>query len=293
MNAITYVLKNRGIWGALKRALEIISSYGFTEKKFSRKLELYLKILSEYNVKASLSATGVVVSRHPDFFRKLGSRAELLIHGFRHVDQTQLGKSQQKDEVLKALDAFKKAGLTAKGFRAPYLRKDKNLAGVLKGRFEYDSSDSILFNSEFKIPCEKTTENVKSMPYADEVLELMVSLPSDIWLLNKLGIKSQDEITKIWRDMLKQAHEKGEMLILQLHPENIEKCDRALAELLKYSRSLDGVWTPTLGGIASWWKSKKPDEKWPKGFKCALSITGDIDCTTLLDYLHRLFEGLT
>lgn len=285
MNALKHVLKARGLVGTAWRITEILANYGLAEKKFSRKTELYASIMSKYNAKPSFAVTGVLLKRHNGYLSQLAGNAELLAHGFRHIDHMKLSSMEQKNELKKAFEAFRQAGLQAKGFRAPYLRSNAELRMNLNGFFQYDSSVSILYASEIKLTADKTIGQDKALPYREGVLELMVSLPSDVCLQKANRGK---EAGRIWSSMLKQAHERGEMLILLIHPEYIEEYSKPLEGLLEYSRQLGGVWTATMEEIASWWARKKEGENWPDGFKCALSVTGDIDAVTIQDYIFRI-----
>jgi peptidoglycan/xylan/chitin deacetylase (PgdA/CDA1 family) len=289
-NPIAHAVRSRGVWGAAGRAGRIIQSYGVTEAKFAARIERYLAILSSYNIRPSLAVPGSVVARHPAFFKELGGKAELFVHGFRHIDHTKLNTGEQQAEVGKALGAFKKAGIKPKGFRAPYLRSSKQLREVLAKSFAYDSSSSILYHNALSPPpvvaFKHTTETGKSLPYRDGILELPVAQPSDIWLLRR-GL-DEKAVGGIWTGMLDQAVERKELFILQLHPENIERCGLSLVALLERASKIRKLWIAPLEEVAAWWLKKKKTQRWPQKFSCALAITGDIDALTIRDYALRL-----
>jgi hypothetical protein len=88
-------------------------------------------------------------------------------------------------------------------------------------------------------------------------VEIPVSLPEDEMLVDRLGIKDEKRIAGIWQDILKESHARGELFTLQLHPERILSCQRALSEVLGQAQALSPlVWVATLREIAEWWREK-------------------------------------
>lgn len=291
MKALLHAITARGPIGAARRAIEILSAYGLSEGKFSRKTGRYAEILKGHGVRPSLAVSGILISRHEKYFCELSGSAELFAHGYRHIDLSNLSAAEQRLEVLLAKESFSRAGFPQAGFRAPYLQKNKGLLTALKDYFTYDSSETVLFSRELPLTADTALGETGPLPHDDGILELPVALPSDICLLNRLRITSQDRIAQEWQAMLAKTIERGGMMVLLLHPENIDKCDKALDRLLSDAKAQGGVWTPALCELAAWWKGKKPGELWPAGCRCALCVTGDIDAVTLQDYVLRLLGG--
>jgi peptidoglycan/xylan/chitin deacetylase (PgdA/CDA1 family) len=223
------------------------------------KLEKYCRILKKHGATPSFSATGISVSRNPKLFTRLEREGvDLLIQGFKHMDYSEAELKKQKADVEAAVSVFREYGLSFAGFRAPYLNYSKETRKILKEFFAYNSGEKFLWDCALPINCRRNTCSFISVPYIKEgLLEVPVSLPSDVWLLHRMRVKSQDEISQIWTNALDCSYERGELFTLQLHPENIGKCDSALEGLLTAARGKSPpVWITTLGEVASWWSER-------------------------------------
>ena len=252
----------------LRRVREILTAYGVSERKFADKLAKYAGILKVYGTNASFSATAIAVARNPHLFKGLEKDGvELVIQGFRHIDYSTTAPEKQEEDVRAAVDVFGRFGLTFSGFRAPYLKLSPETRSILKNYVTYDSSEKFLWDCQLPIACQNRSEGNISAPIVrDGLLEIPVSLPSDVWLLHRLGVQNQNDIYDLWKNTFESSHERGELFTLQLHPENIDRCDEALKKLLACAREKKPpVWMTTLGEVASWWAQRS---------KCTLSRSG-------------------
>jgi hypothetical protein len=91
-----------------------------------------------------------------------------------------------------------------------------------------------------------------------------------------------------WVTMLDATHVRGELLVINLHPERFALCRPALVALLEAARAKN-VWCARLDEIARGWRAGRLTRgHWHGGARSALCITGDIDALTLGDYALRI-----
>ena len=249
-------LKHGGISSVARRVSEIMAVYGLSKAKFEDKLSEYQLILKKHGVNASFAATAIAVTRNPDVFTKLADdEIELMVQAYRHIDYSRLNEIEQRHDVEKSVSVFNEYGLKFTGFRAPYLKYSPKTHGILKNYFKYNSGERFLWECALPIEQPKNSDSFISTPYYKSgLLEIPVSLPSDIWLLHRAGVKDQREISEIWVNALECAHIRGELFTLQLHPENITRCHDALDALLSFAKAKSPpVWITRLSDIAEWW----------------------------------------
>lgn len=252
-------LKGGGLSSVLRRFSEISSAYGFSDEKFAGKVEAYLSILRKHGVPASFAVTAACVPRNPKLFSMLcGEGFELLVQGFRHMEYSSKPAGVQEKDLRLAASVFKEYGLHFSGFRAPYLKYSGETRGLLSELFDYDSGEKFLWDVGLKISCRKTSSTSRSLPYLDGgLMEVPVSLPSDIWLVHRLGVKGREQILGAWRKTLDHSYRRGELFNLQLHPENIGVCGEALDALIGLALEKEpGVWVARLGDVAGWWRKR-------------------------------------
>ena len=88
-------------------------------------------------------------------------------------------------------------------------------------------------------------------------MEIPVSFPDDEMMVERLGLTDAAAQAALWQAVLSLSHARGELFVLQLHPERFFLCADALADVLARARSLrPGVWLASLGEIAAWWQEK-------------------------------------
>jgi len=244
-----------------------------------RSLTAYVELVSRYDAQVTFPVTAVALHRHPSLLRPLLARSltvELAVHGHRHADLSALPDEMQAAEIERAMALFRAEGIPFVGFRAPYLRwNDALLAALNAAGFWYDSSVSILWPviDEASLSAAQRTglqllldhchpqlaERFPALPFwINGLLEIPVSLPDDEMLVERLRLKGAAPLATIWRAMLERCHARGELLVLQLHPERFPLCARALERLLKRAQELHPpVWLASLRDITLWWREKR------------------------------------
>jgi len=279
MNQVA-LLKDRLTWqrrnSVSSRLLSILKRYGVGDQRMVMAIFHYLKMVAKYGAVPTFPITAQVVARHADTIRKFQDRgAEFAIHGYSHVDYTMLSRRGAGEQLSKAIEVFHKNGINYSGFRFPYLKRDPELFGLFSTLgFAWDSSDTVDFDSvqPDNFP-EKTWQSYDFMrrdygkkfmvtqtalpKMKDDVLEIPVALPDDDLLVDRLLIDDVSFIAACWKRMLVRNYEKGEIFVLQLHPERFFICESALEVLLEVAfRAKSKIWLASLNEVNKWWRER-------------------------------------
>lgn len=271
-------MRSKGAVNLLRRAGAIIRRTGFTPRRMGHSLAAYVRLLGRYQAHATFPVTAMALHRHPGALRHLLAQApavELAIHGYRHTDLATLSDAEQAAEVERAAALFRAESIPFVGFRAPYLRWDDSLLAALgEAGFWYDSSRSVLWpvidetalddgrRASLRLLLDycrpQPAEAFPALPlWFDDLLEIPVSLPDDEMLVERLRL-DEGQMAAIWTAALEQCHARGELFVLQLHPERFPLCAGALERVLERARELSPpVWLATLRDVAVWWREKR------------------------------------
>ena len=297
MPSLSHTLKAKGFGKTIKRAMSMINRYGFCSKKMERNIIDFVEIIENYDAKATFPIAARTLEKHGDFIKSVyNKRIEFAIHGYSHVDYSKLSAREQNEELKKAVEIFEMFGIKPYGFRGPYLQANDDTLNALKEHgLLYDSSPSIHWNV---LPKEILKRNAHSydlalklyepadaetsfLPYLrSSILRIPVSLPDDEMLIDRLNIKSQKILGKIWSMILKRTNEREGVFILQLHPERLPFALEALKMLIEEANE-NSVWITSLKDLAMQWLK---NGKIPDNYKSVMCITGDIDIMSLWDY---------
>ena len=298
MPSLSYTLKAKGFRKTAERAMSMINRYRFSSKKMEKNIVDFVNLLERYDAKATFPITARTLEKHGDFIKSIyDKRIEFAIHGYSHIDYSKLSAREQSEGIKKAVEIFKKFGMKPYGFRGPYLQANDDTLNALKENdLLYDSSHSVHWNV---VPEEYLKRNAHSydlalklyepkdaetsfLPYPiNGIVRIPVSLPDDEMLIDRLNIKNQKLLGKIWLKILKEASEKGGVFILQLHPERIPFALGALKMLIEEANK-KSVWITSLKELALYWMR---NGNIPNDYKSAICITGDIDVMCLWDYV--------
>jgi peptidoglycan/xylan/chitin deacetylase (PgdA/CDA1 family) len=239
------------------------------------RLMAYRDVVAEYGGEPSLPITAAVLNRNPRVAHRLvEGGVELCVHGLIHTDMARLSPETQEAHIREALRLFAVHGIEASGFRSPYLKYDgATLEAVEKLGFEYDSNlpfywepteslgglapdqaDGLRRGLRFYNPVRYPAE--RSLPrFIGGIVEIPVSLPDDEILLDRMGLPVA-RIGDIWIEMAALALERGEMLIVQLHPERIAHIETALRRVLEFAGRQGSFWIARMDEIAGWWTER-------------------------------------
>ncbi len=272
-NPISIALKGKGPVTLLKRVRTISKRYGINAGKMDRALKQLSKLLQEFDCRATLPITTVALGRNGSVIQKYQAQGiEFAIHGYRHIDHSQLSAAEQEDQFRKARQIFQKHGIHCHGFRCPYLRwNEGTLVALSNVNFAYDSSNSLVWpvderhttDSYYRalefygahpatdypaIPSLDTEKNLVRIPYC---------LPDDESLVERLVWDSPSEMDAIWPAMFHQIHSQGELFNLGLHPERTAECTAGLKATMQAIQAVASeVWRARLDEIAQWWRER-------------------------------------
>lgn len=271
---LVVAVKGKGVFNLLKRLGSISQRYGLSSKKVDHSLEVLARILQEFGCYATLPITSVALARCDDqTIKKYQEQGiEFAVHGYRHVDYSQLPLDEQKIHLEQAEQVFKQKGIAFEGFRGPYLRSNQHTVRALKeAGFAYDSSTSLVWDVDERYVTEsykkaldfygaKPASGYLSVPFFDpeeNLLRIPYCLPDDESLVERLRWSSPQEMEQMWPSMFRQIHQQGELFNLGLHPERAKDCANALTATLKEAAKVkDYVWFARLKEIAAWWKAR-------------------------------------
>ena len=273
---LTFLSKSRGIRNIFSRIFTVASRFGFSPRRFENRLMKYVEITRKANYFPTFAITAKILARHPEYIKELSRKGvEFAVHGYVHIDYQVLSAVEKKKHIEMAMDIFKEYGIPFEGFRAPFLRVNKNTTPLLSQLgFAYHSSrvlnwpvidlknfsvyarDNHRLLMEFCTPLDAL--KYLSLPkFENGLVEIPVSLPDDETIIERLGIYDENRISEIWLEMLRRIYNTGELFILSLHPERIEHCEKALTDVLNKAREFQpSVWVATMKEIAKWWKER-------------------------------------
>lgn len=272
-STLAIALKGKGLAHLLKRSLSIARRYGLTPSRMDRALGGFVQALAPFACGATFPLTAWTLSHRGGWVGKYQARGiELAIHGYYHIDYSQLSLEQQIDHFSKAQQMFDAHHLDHKGFRSPYLRYNNDtLTALDQLDFSYDSSQAIAWDvvNEFMVDAyqralefyrAKSAEACVCVPRlaGDKgLVQIPYSLPDDEALVERLKLAGTEVIDTVWVEMLRRTHELGELFVLGLHPERIRPCENGLRTLLNHAFTLTpGVWIARLDEIAEWWRRR-------------------------------------
>jgi len=291
MTSIKNTVHRKGIKGTLKRMTKIITRYGFSSSKMAKNLLQF----SKASPVVTWPITAKTLERHYKNIPKT-SNVEYAVHGYVHIDYSKLSAERQKKHLQKTLQISHAYNTNVYGFRAPYLQWNNSDNNILKSLgFLYNSSHSIhwdvvpekYLNKSYDMALNAYApmdgSKKLSLPSIRKgMVCIPVSLPDDEMLIDRLGIKDQNLLSNVWMKILEQTNERGELFVLQLHPERFRLANHALTNLIKAAKQKP-IWVTALKDVAKWWKIHSNDG-WPENYKSAFCITGDIDVMSIWDY---------
>jgi hypothetical protein len=275
-NPIALAAGAKGSKAFLHRVGMIGRRYGVTPAKLERAVAQFVQLVGHFGSGATFPTPAIVVERHPQILRKYQAQGiEFAVHGYRHIDYSQLGYEDQLSHLRQACRIFAEAGVKAIGFRSPYLQWDSHLERAIEAvGLSYVSNQSIVWKV---LDLDSLTEQARanyaralgfyqgwdadrrlSLPtLSGALVNIPVCLPDDEILLDRLDGAGRGLVESAWRSMLLQTHQRGELFTIQLHPERIGQCADDLSRVLAKARALTpSVWMARLDEIAVWWRDR-------------------------------------
>jgi peptidoglycan/xylan/chitin deacetylase (PgdA/CDA1 family) len=270
MHPVTVAAKGKGTWNTVRRVGTIGGRYGIGAHRMERRLATMLGLVERHGCSATLPIPAAVVARHaPVVARYATFGLEFAVHGFHHVDHTDLPGTEQHRQLARARRTMRAARVNAVGFRAPYLRvNDDTLAAVRANGFLYDASQAFHWNDEL-VPrrgaYERALEFYGSwpaeahpvVPWCEHgVVRLPYCLPDDEAVVDRLGLEG-NQIAAVWLRVLRATRARGELFTLTVHPERIDACASGVTAVLTAARTgSPPVWIARHDEIARWWRDR-------------------------------------
>lgn len=276
MKPILFATQAKGLSAFLKRSCSITSRYGITSRRMDQSLHLFTKILRQFDCGASFALTAIVLERHGDIINKyLDQNVEFIVHGYTHIDYSQLPPEEQVAHLYRAREIFADAGITVTGFRSPYLRCASHLNTAIETTgFSYACNQPIIWDVlniaglppsayhsyeraiNFYTPWSANERSSLPRLY-NNLVEIPVSLPDDEIILDRLQDTSNIAIKQVWQRILSETYQREELFTVQLHPERIALCERALSAVLSKAHTLTpSVWIARLDEVDTWWRAR-------------------------------------
>lgn len=271
MQPIQIAVKGKGALGMLKRARTIHARYGITAAKMAQILADFVEILHRFDCGATFPITTVALARSRRVIERYAQEnIEFAVHGYTHVDHSQLSLDQQLAHFSRAREIFTHRGMAAEGLRCPYLRwSEVTLDAAARSGFLYDGSQALVWD----VVPDQETESYRhvlgfygavpascypALPRMDDALiRIPYCLPDDEALVDRLCLSPSPAMTEPWLAILAETYALGELFTLGLHPERIHGCQAALAETLRAARALrPHVWISRLDDVARWWRDR-------------------------------------
>jgi peptidoglycan/xylan/chitin deacetylase (PgdA/CDA1 family) len=273
MNYLAHLIRSKGFAHLGQRALAIGRRYGMSPGRIVQAFERLVGTLEQYGCRATFPTTAVALARNPAPIRQLQEQGmELAVHGLTHVNLGRYSVEQQAEYLSRALDIFDQHGISAEGFRSPYLQRGDAIRETVEAAgFRYLSNEPILWDGiggagwsresvrayqqavDFYVPL-SSAEHPSLPTVRGRMIEIPVSLPDDEMLVERLRANGA-QIAQIWTQILHQTYARSELFTVQLHPERAMICAPALSHVLSEARSCNPpVWIACLGEIADWWE---------------------------------------
>ncbi|MFQ6127884.1 MAG: polysaccharide deacetylase family protein [Thermoplasmata archaeon] len=259
--------KTRGRFSKLGRAVSVLRNYGMvSSNRLEARLHTFRRFLKNNRCPATFACPSALLRRGRGLVNFLKD-FDVAIHGMDHIDYKNMNLQRIESDLNQAISDYESVDLEPKGFRAPYLRWNRDLIRALcRSGLTYDSSNSIFWDvggrdlaslkeiqKLLNFYSSTNEEDTPSLPRIEEgLVRIPVSLPDDEILVERLMISHPTDLFAHWSEMLKKSYEKSELLVLQIHPERFQTCEEALGRLLEEVRNRN-IWVGNLEEIASWW----------------------------------------
>jgi peptidoglycan/xylan/chitin deacetylase (PgdA/CDA1 family) len=271
MNSISVAIKGKGLFNFLRRTVTIAKRYGGNAELMDCALAQFVSVLHHFGCSATFPITSVALARNPKVITKYQEQGiEFAIHGYRHLDHSQLPLSEQAAELTLAKQVFAKAGIQPRGFRGPYLRWNSDTLAVLQQQgLSYDASPGLAwdvldgnqsagYRQALNFYRALSANDYPSLPsLRGNLVSIPYSLPDDEALVERLTLRTSPQMSALWLAILQRTYELGELFVIGLHPERFPLCRAPLEAVLEETRRLmPAVWIARLDEIDAWWRTR-------------------------------------
>ncbi len=217
-----------------------------------------LRLLKQYNVKASFFMPAVSAKLHPEEAQAvIAAGHEIGIHSWIHEFNSTLPYDAERDLAFRARDALTEiTGVQPVGMRtaswdfSPHTLKIIREMGLL-----YDSS-LMADDDPYELLDEGQPSGIVELPVEwirDDAIYFNMDRQSGL-----RPYTSPEAVFDIFRRELEMAYEEGGLYVLTMHPHHIGHRSRIwiLEEIIRLAQALPKVWFATHAEIAQWCKDK-------------------------------------
>jgi len=308
---LSFVIRSKGPIGFILRIGMLIKRFDIFGSKMKDAVLQIEQIGKKYKYRPTVIIPALVLKRHHKLLHHLpNANLECAIHGYTHKSFRDLDLHEQVREIQKAKDVFNELGIPTCGFRAPYLSWNGYTSKAIeKSQLLWGSNQTLIWDGfrNAKVPKLRkfkedairelynpfdAKESVSIPRLEGRVVCIPISLPDDEILVDRLGIVDSGRIGELWTEIMEKTYERGEIFVLQLHPERFCICQEAMESLLRRAAaySKPPVWVTSMKEVAEWWKEKSQ-------FQFTLEATPGrgyrvrCECTDRATILCRNFPG--
>ncbi len=270
INPVVTALKGKGPVNLVRRLGMILANYGTTARRQDKALGQLFERLAQLECPATFPVVSTILQRNAKVLSRYPSGGlEFAVHGYAHTDYTRLTYEEQDTHLTQAKQIFHSLGMNPSGFRAPYLRANRDTLTILQRLgFLYDSSQGLswdvlehpepsAYHRALSFYGALSAEELPSLPsFEGNLVRIPYSLPDDESLVQRLGLRDAKQISAVWCAILHRTYQLQEMFTLGIHPERTVLCLASVSSVLAEARSLSPrVWIANLGEVARWWRS--------------------------------------
>lgn len=273
---LVFTLKTKGVVGFILRVATLIKRFDFSGNKMKEAVLTIEQLGKKYKYRPALIVPALVLKRHHRLLNNLsGASLECAIHGYTHKNFKPLGLDEQVSEIRKAKGVFEQLQIHPYGFRAPYLSWNGHTGqAVQKNNLLWESNETFIWNGFEKSRLFKLRHFMEKAIHVlydpldghksvviprlqGDIVRIPVALPDDEILIDRLGITDSNKIGQVWGKILESTHQRGDIFVLQLHPERFPICREAMESLLDSALNSErGIWVTGMKEVAEWWKQK-------------------------------------
>jgi len=277
---LRFVFRSKGFIGFFLRIGMLVGRFDLSGKKMKRAVSEIREFGKKYNYQPALIIPSVVLKRYNSFFKLFSNNGiEFCAHGYVHRDFKPLSMDEQVAHIRTAKEIFSDLSIPVYGFRSPYLSRNcLTTEAIQKNGFLWESNETLIWKDYFLFQKLKlhglmrdaihflynpldAEQNIVIPRLLGDVVGIPVTLPDDEMLVDRFGIVDSDTIESIWAAILEKTRERGDIFVLQLHPERFAICRNAMKGLLdRATRPDQGIWVTGMKEVAEWWKEKSQFE---------------------------------
>lgn len=256
--------------------------FRFHQTRFETIIENILEVVGKHGAAFTFPIVASVAGQKPELLRKImEAKCEIAVHGYNHVKYSLISAQRQEADLRHAVESFRRLGIEAKGFRAPYNAYNEHTPEIIERLgFSWDGGLGYKVENRTKTDFFRLQSGGRELNFACAPLNEL----SDDLMIDEKGY-SPEEMMSLLNGKLDWIRGVGGLIMFDLHPIRIGQPEyiEVLDGLLKYGNGIGG-WFPTVSEAL---RVRSSGRGWNGHEFCCL-LTGDVDNFYFRDYLRRL-----